>query len=76
MKEYEDFARLKVQEAIQSGLRSQQINRAFQEKKKQHRAAAFDGGDPVVHFKSKPQIRSSRVYKLYLLVQGILFWHI
>ncbi len=72
MRELEEVAQLKVQEAIQSSLRSQQIHRALQEWKLQTGPMGLDANHPLLQINSKPQTQTGWLYSLLLLVIAFL----
>jgi hypothetical protein len=62
----EEIARLKVREAVQSGLKAQQIQRALNEQKSQQAAVMFGVQVPVPYFSSKAQTRPGWLHALLL----------
>ncbi len=66
----EELARIKVQDAVQSGLRAQQIHRALQEQKLDRKSVGFHGNISAVHFKI--QTNPARLQNVLLQVIAVL----
>jgi hypothetical protein len=72
MRELEEVAQMKVQEAIQSGRRSQQNYHPLQEWELQSGPVGRDANHPLIQINSKPQTQTGWLYCLLLLVSAFL----